>query len=153
MKSAKSLWSHDFPGPITENFANMILVNCCFFMLVICILEILLWSTIIFKCTHRFCFSLYPESSLWCRWIGDRLLTSVKDADLVDPGPDKTTQVVPGQVSLFANNRHQLSRVKCKAIISQYVRITRLCQLLFMYYVIIHIICTGIVHVHLFIQT
>lgn len=42
MKSAKSLWSHDFPGPITENFANMILVNCCFFMLVICILEILL---------------------------------------------------------------------------------------------------------------
>lgn len=42
MKSAKSLWSHDFPGPITENFANMILVDCCFFMLVICILEILL---------------------------------------------------------------------------------------------------------------
>ncbi|XP_055999889.1 ectopic P granules protein 5 homolog isoform X2 [Ostrea edulis] len=25
MKSAKSLWSHDFPGPITENFSNMIL--------------------------------------------------------------------------------------------------------------------------------
>lgn len=45
MKSAKSLWSHDFPGPITENFANMILVNCSFFMLVICILEILLLST------------------------------------------------------------------------------------------------------------
>lgn len=45
MKSAKSLWSQDFPGPITENFANMILVNCSFFMLVICILEILLLST------------------------------------------------------------------------------------------------------------
>ncbi|XP_061187011.1 ectopic P granules protein 5 homolog [Saccostrea echinata] len=25
MKSAKSLWSHDFPGPVTENFSNMIL--------------------------------------------------------------------------------------------------------------------------------
>lgn len=103
MKSAKSLWSHDFPGPITENFANMILVNCCFFMLVICFLEILLLFT---DNSFRFYLLLYPESSLWCRWSGDRLLISVKDADLVDPGPDKTTQVVPGQVSLFANNRH-----------------------------------------------
>lgn len=107
MKSAKSLWSHDFPGPITENFANMILVNCCFFMLVICFLEILLLFT---DNSFRFYLLLYPESSLWCRWSGDRLLISVTDADLVDPGPDKTTQVVPGQVSLFANNRHQLSR-------------------------------------------
>lgn len=55
MKSAKSLWSHDFPGPITENFANMILVNCCFFMLVICFLEILLLSTdIILDFTYYF---------------------------------------------------------------------------------------------------
>lgn len=86
MKFVKSLWLYDFFGLIIENFVNMILVNCCFFMLVICFFEILL---LFIDNSFRFYLLFYLELSLWCRWSGDRFFILVKDVDFVDLGFDK----------------------------------------------------------------